>query len=1185
MRLRSLQIKGFKSFANETILNFDEDVIGVVGPNGSGKSNIVDAVRWVLGEQKSKELRLEAMSDVIFNGTKTRKESGLAQVTLVFDNTKHILPTEYQSVSVSRLLYRTGESEYRLNNVPCRLKDVRSLFVDTGIGSNSYAIIALGMVDDILDDKENARRKMFEQASGISKYKSRKRETLNKLKNTTADLDRIEDLLFEIDGNLKSLERQAKRTKKYFEYKDKYKEISIKHALISVSKLKDDFKEIKTKITRSEDDYREIDSKLKLAESDLEKIKATNLSKEQSLSQSQKDLNTLVSNIRNLESDKQLNNQKLEFKNQESSNLNQEIIILDERRKTLNQSLKVIEDRVITETNLLQNLKNRVEEAKIHFDKKKADWNKVKTSMDEYSRKKEYLQKTSFDLEKNIAVLENSIDNTKQDINSTFSKIESLNNQKTEVDSTYNTLFKQVASKQNIIQSIEKTIKDRKESIELLKNRIQQDKDALANLYRKKDAVQNEFDLLKSMVDSYEGFPASIKFLSTKWNKKAPILSDVIEVKDEYKSIIEQYLDQYLNHYIVNNLYEAKTAIKLLNDHNKGKASFFLSDAFDAAEVNIKEIIPGCIPAIEVIYTDTAIQPIVSKLLENTYIYDATDQDLPWMNNYPDYTFLDKNGVFIRSLNSISGGSVGLFEGKKIGRKKNLEKLSKKLELFSADINVLIDSIDKTKKEISTVYENINETDLKLLKRELEVEEKLLFTTKIKVDSYSDTLSDLENKLSVLKIKEEAFLKKLTEDNLKITEARNELNTLSNGQLFSDEEINDLDYQLSEAREKYNELNIQFIRHQNLTQNLQKDIDVKIQTIKDLDQRINLHNSKIKENNKLIVELSQMINDRDIDLSRIYQERDKQRSSLNEAEKQYYNARAIISDKEENIRNKNRLLNQKQIEVNQLKDQFNDIKFKLSGVSERLRIEFDISINDLIKEDVEITEDPEELRDQVEKLRNKLQNFGEINPMAVTAYDEMKERYDTIQKQREDILQAKESLLKTIKEIEVKATSKFMDAFNKVRENFIEVFRSLFTEDDTCDLILLDSENPLDSDIEIIAKPKGKKPKSLSQLSGGEKTLTATALLFSLYLLKPAPFCIFDEVDAPLDDANIQKFNKIIKKFSGDSQFVIVTHNKSTMAAVDVLYGVYMQEQGVSAVTPVDFRSYEHAPVIEVVNN
>ena len=306
MRLKSLAIKGFKSFANETVINFNEDVIGIVGPNGSGKSNIVDAIRWVLGEQKGKELRLEKMSNVIFNGSKKRKPGGMAQVSLTFENTKNLLPTEYNTVTISRILYRTGESEYRLNNVVCRLKDITSLFLDTGIGSNSYAIIALGMVDDLLTDKDNSRRKMFEQAAGISKYKRRKRETLNKLKNTTEDLDRIEDLLFEIEGNLKALEKQAKRAKRYYELKEKYKEMSVDLATVKLSSYKDRYAALTGKLEKGEDELRRLEVHHSQLEAKLEQEKKGNLDKEKRLSEAQRLVNELVGNISTQENDKRM---------------------------------------------------------------------------------------------------------------------------------------------------------------------------------------------------------------------------------------------------------------------------------------------------------------------------------------------------------------------------------------------------------------------------------------------------------------------------------------------------------------------------------------------------------------------------------------------------------------------------------------------------------------------------------------------------------------------------------------------------------------------------------------------------------------------------------------------------------------------------------------------------------------
>jgi chromosome segregation protein len=389
---------------------------------------------------------------------------------------------------------------------------------------------------------------------------------------------------------------------------------------------------------------------------------------------------------------------------------------------------------------------------------------------------------------------------------------------------------------------------------------------------------------------------------------------------------------------------------------------------------------------------------------------------------------------------------------------------------------------------------------------------------------------------------------------------------------------------MSQSAESFNNDNIALIRHQNLIASFRKDLEFKQSRVSETKDKIDSDMLRVKVLEKERIDTEDQLIVIERELKELYVEKNEFQKSLSEVEKGYFNAKNTIMELEDEINKLTKSQQQLQFSIQQLKDQFTEQKFQIQSVGERLRIEFNININEVINQELDPDWTYDTLNEEVEKIKTRMQGFGDINPLAVEAYNEMKIRYDSISVQRNDILEAQASLMETIQEIESTATVQFMEAFEKVRLSFIDVFRSLFTEDDTCDLILLDKDNPLDSEIEIIAKPKGKKPKSLSQLSGGEKTLTATALLFALYLLKPAPFCIFDEVDAPLDDANIQKFNRIIKKFSADSQFIIVTHNKSTMAEVDVLYGVYMPEPGVSSVSAVDFRSLKHDPILDILS-
>ncbi|MDF1696225.1 MAG: chromosome segregation protein SMC [Saprospiraceae bacterium] len=1182
MRLKNLTVKGFKSFANETSLNFNDDVIGVVGPNGSGKSNVVDAIRWVLGEQKSRELRLEKMSDIIFNGTKKRKEASTAQVTLTFENNKGILPVEYQNVAVSRILYRSGESEYRLNGVTCRLKDIMSLLMDTGIGSNSYAIIALGMVDDILSDKENARRRMFEQAAGISKYKKRKRETLNKLKGTTADLDRVEDLLFEIEGNLKSLEKQAKRAKKYLDLKEQYKELSIQFAHVSIQSLKEEYKRLGTALKSEQDVYSGLDAEIRKKEALLEKGKKGNLEQEQSLSAKQRELNELVTRIRTIESEKSLLEQKQKFKESNAKTLKSAVAATKLDLERFDSEVKSLKKRLKKEEENKDELLEDVAKFKKKYEAIKGDHQNAKQAFDAQVLEREKLNKSIFDLEKQLALISNNETNIKEDLKRGEQSLEGRKNEYKDAKSTLEKIQKEIDSKQKKLEILTKAEEDRKSKVQDLEAKQEEVRLELVKVTRTIDSKQNEFDLLKSMIDNYEGFPESIKFLSTNWKKDVPVLSDLLDVAEGYKGVIEQFLSPYLNYYVVENLEEAKTAIDLLANSQKGKANFFLLDQIDVQKFEALTL-ADTIPAFSKVVVDSKYDNLLKFLLKDVLIYEGAFSDFDY-NVLPDqYTYLAKSGSFLKGKNYIGGGSVGLFEGKKIGRKKNLEKLSKDLSRLEESKNKYAEKSQAIKDQLVALKQTDRDQEMKkIVGEKTELERKQVgFNTRIDVyKQYKKEQKEKEDsaklQLDELKSNSKALAKQLER-------TKSEINKLERKK-GNETDLDQLNNVLASASQKYNEANIGSIQQQNLVSNLSKDLDFKLSRMHDLERRLKQDKIRRRDELESVEDIIKQIKTIENSLIHLYQTKKKNEDQLSDAEQSYYKARNSITEIEDEIRKITRNQNQIQLKVQQIRDNYTDVKFKISSVGERLKIEFGISINDIINEELkEMSMTELELEEKVERLKSRLGNYGDVNPMAVEAYNEMHDRFENISKQRADILEAKDSLLETIKEIESTAKEMFLKAFDEVRTNFIDVFRSLFSEEDNCNLILVDPDNPLDSPIEIIAKPKGKKPKSLSQLSGGEKTLTATALLFALYLLKPAPFCIFDEVDAPLDDANIQKFNKIIKKFSKKSQFIIVTHNKSTMSAVDILYGVYMQEQGVSSVTPVDFRNFKGADELQTI--
>jgi chromosome segregation protein len=1179
MRLKQLEIKGFKSFANHTVINFEEDVIGIVGPNGSGKSNIVDAIRWVLGEQKSRELRLDQMSSVIFNGTKKRKAGGLAQVSLTFENTKNLLPTEYHTVTITRMLYRTGESEYQLNGVTCRLKDITSLFLDTGIGSNSYAIIALGMVDDILTDKDNSRRKMFEQAAGISKYKVRKRQTINKLNSTKADLDRVEDLLFEIEGNLKSLEKQARRTKKYFELKAEYKQSSIDLALLKISSLKEKHKSIKQKLEAEQDKYRQFDVDINQLESKLEAERKANLDKEKALSDRQRELNEIISRIRGMENDKRMQHQKLQFVGQNQEKLTKDIAVAEQKLQQLEEDINHYRTQVNSEKRIEAELEDKLEAANAHLEAVRKDHGQIKSGMDSEIQEQQAAERTLFELEKQKAILSNQIQGYHQELDRSDVDIDLRKKEVAGLKEKITYLEEEEQKKRKQLHNLQIAEDQRQQDLQ----RVQQQQEELqkksSRINRSLDASRNEHKLIKSMVENLEGFPESIRFLSnSSWNNNAQLLSDLIYVKEEYRIAIENYLEPYLNYYVVENAAAAYQAIRLLGQAQQGKANFLILDAFDSYDPPLM-MGPDMLNAIELVETDPAYRKLVSYLLENVVITDSEEigGELPEGNR----TILSKSGRIIRRKHSLSGGSVGLFEGKKIGRKKSLEILSNKIKELEIDAKNHSDKQFELKNKENQLKQKRATPEIQREQEALNkiTQEKITFQTRLEnFEAFIQTVNQKKEEINLgiaeLQSEERSINRQLLEKEDVIDQIKEKIASM-------DGSFRKVADELSQASSDYNQKNIDFIRQQNKVGSIQRELNYRQTQFEETEKGLADARRNIQDNELEKEQINDHLEELEKRLVAAYETRKEKEATLTTAEQVYFDARGGINEIEDTLRKLTRSQQETQILVNQLKEKFNDVKYQISAVAQRLRIEFEIDINEIVNQPPPEGLDMTELEMKVERMKKRLDNYGEINPMAVEAYDEMKERFDSITKQRDDILQAKESLLQTIKEIEETATEQFLSSFEKARLYFIEVFRSLFTEDDNCDLMLLEPDDPLESKIEIVAKPKGKRPQTINQLSGGEKTLTATALLFALYLLKPAPFCIFDEVDAPLDDANINKFNKIIKKFSKESQFIIVTHNKLTMAAVDTIYGVYMAEQGVSGVSQVDFRDYDHMATFE----
>ena len=1169
MRLKSLEIKGFKSFADKTIINFDEGITGVIGPNGCGKSNIIDSIRWVIGEHKISNLRSENLESLVFNGSKTRSASGLAEVSLTFENTKNLLPTEFNTVTVTRKYYKNGESEYRLNDVQCRLKDIHNLFMDTGISTDSYAIIELGMVDDIIKDKENSRRKMLEQAAGITIYKTRKKEAKLKLDATEQDLARIEDLLFEINNQLKSLESQAKKAEKYFEIKTEYKEVSIELAKASLEGFNVTYKNLNEQQQAEVDKRIEIETAIAVEEAALEKEKLGFIEQEKALHHLQQAYNEMLSMVRNKESDKSLTTQRLQYLKERETGLKEflnkaggQLKGLDESIVFTNNQIKEDEIKLVEFEEALVNLKDAVEQKRKVFDEKRSN-------IDELRKDNQAIQRNQFEAEKQVAVADTSIQNLQRSIHQLQDEKLQRQTQVQQLEADKKVKEQELEQKKVDLQQLQDHQEFTKEQILQSQNMLEGLRSELAEENRKLDSKKNEHDLLKSLIDSMEGYPESVKFLhkNADWNYEAPLLSDIIYVKEAYRAAVENVLEPYLNYYIVNNLQEGLQAIHLLDDNKKGKANFFLQDKFTAFEQTYQPA--GTIPALSVVEIDSKYSNLAKHLLGNVFIAENEDA----LQNSNGAVVLEKTGKYVKGKYSLTGGSVGLFEGKKIGRAKNLEKLIEEINTQDALVTVLKTSINAKHNEVIAFNEQLKENAIKQNQQD--------------INNLTNHVFSLQNKLENLLHLEETSTKRVEDfqgqlqDNHDAIESTRTALEKFNTQLHELSEkigIVEQDYTLAEqdytnATHTYNDSNLQFAKQQNKVASLKQEFDFKSNQLNNLKVEIESSNTQLQEAAASITETATSLQQVEALLVSMLQNKDVEEKKLNEADQAYYNHRNALAQKESELRHKQKSKEGIDTLLNEIKDKLTELKLQLAGMKERLNVEFKIDLDVIINEARSGEEPLDSLKERSERMRKRLENIGEVNPTAIEAYNEMKKRYEFILEQKNDLVTAKDSLMQTIQEVEATANQQFLDTFNKVRENFQKVFQALFTEDDTADMVLVDPNNLAETGIDIVAKPKGKRPSSIGQLSGGEKTLTATALLFAIYLIKPAPFCILDEVDAPLDDANVGKFTNMIKQFSENSQFIIVTHNKMTMSAVDVIYGVTMQEPGVSKLVPVDFRS------------
>ncbi len=1171
MRLKSLEIKGFKSFADKTILNFDEGITGIIGPNGCGKSNIVDSIRWVIGEHKISNLRSENLESLVFNGSKSRSASGLAEVSLTFENTRNLLPTEFNTVTITRKFYKSGESEYRLNDVQCRLKDIHNLFLDTGVSTDSYAIIELGMVDDIIKDKDNSRRKMLEQAAGISIYKTRKKEARLKLDATEQDLNRIEDLLFEINNQLKQLENQAKKAEKYYEIKKEYRETSIELAKAALEGFNITYKELTHQQDEEVNKKIELEAAIALAEAALEEEKLAFIEKEKALQELQHSFNELQNNVRNKESEKNLATQRLQYLKERETSLRGFLEKADGQLKGLEESIQFTGLQIEEEQGKVSELEARLEGLREEVEAKRFAFDQRRSTIEELRRTNQALQRQQFDAEKQVAVADSSIQNLQRVLLQLNEEKENRQTQITQLSLEKDAKKTELAEKKTDLEQLQQKHELTKSQIFTTQSELEELRSTLADENRTLDARRNEYDLLKSLIDSMEGYPDSVKFLhnNPNWNHEAPILSDIIYVKEEYRAALENVLEPYLNYYVVNDLKEGLTAVHLLDEHKKGKANFFLLDKLQAAPYKEADTIAGTIPALQVVEYDAKYASLVKYLLGNVIIAES-ESALEQSNGN---VVIEKSGKYVKGTFSLTGGSVGLFEGKKIGRAKNLEKLQEDITIQNAIVTERKQQIQSKHNEVIAYNEDLKENVIRQTQELINSLTNQLVALESKIENLQHSQEAGDARLADVQAQMQQHVDSIADVRELLDKYNQQMEDLSVQLQGMEQEYAQADQEYNFANAAYNDANLQFTRQQSRLVALNQEIEFKTNQLTDLRQQITNSQTQLEEATGQIEETTVNLEVIQETLVALLQQKEEEQKKLSEADQLYYNLRNELAAKESELRHKVKGKEMLDQLLTSIKDRVTELRLQLAGIKERLNVEFKVNIDEILDEPRVTEETLEDLQATCDKMKKRLENIGEVNPTAIEAFQEMKKRYEFIMEQKTDLVTAKDSLMQTIQEVEATANQKFLDTFTQVRETFQKVFNALSTEEDTADVIMEDPTNLADTGIDIIAKPKGKRPSSITQLSGGEKTLTATALLFAIYLIKPAPFCILDEVDAPLDDANVHKFTNMIRQFSKESQFIIVTHNKMTMSTVDIIYGVTMQEAGVSKLVPVDFRN------------
>lgn len=1175
--LKKIRLKGFKSFANKTDIEIEENITAVVGPNGSGKSNIVDAIRWVLGEQSAKNLRGSRMSDIIFSGSEELSPKKKASVTLFFDNSNGELPVEGQELTLGRQVEDDGRSDYLINGASCRLKDIEMLLMDSGLGSDGYSIVGQGRIDSIIKSKPDKMRLFFEEAAGIMKHKSRKEEAEKRLENTNTDLNRIYDIVDELEKRHDPLEKAAKKAKKYKGYKDQLSDLEIsllnkqwqEHSS-EFEELSQKRKNVQKKLTEKESSYNALTYKLDNFKDNLKTVK--NEKEEVS---------------------------KQYFQNQNKVNeINNNLNVMKERKNNYIKNKDNLKEKLVQLKTELQQEESEVKKARENFELINSDQQNIKNEIDNLKSKIKNSSKKIESLKQQIEIKKNKIERKKEEIQAERSALERLKERVEiskarleEISESQAEISSKIGEKKDKaalveaelkeikaeIDETESFLKKLKEQVKTGAEALEEGKDLLLETKENYQHYNSRLQLMEEMQDSYEGYYNGVRSILEKreqFSGLIDVVAEIVSVKAEYEQAIDTALGAKMQNIIVEDDQTARDAVQYLKKNNRGRATFLPLNMVNGSrlrnhylnQLSQQEGFIGL--AVDLVDFPKRLENIFNFLLGQIVVSDNLDHAVKMSKNSKrSFRIVTTEGDVVYPVGAISGGSSSSSSRDLIGRSRKIKELKKKKAKLQQKGKSLVKKLENDKKNLDQKQEKLESIKSKLqslkmeenniINRQNRIEENLN-DLKVNQDQRNNNFSNLDNNLKSSQNSIEAKQKKIKELKIEINDLNIDINDLRAALNIKKENMAEIEPQLKELELDGARISEKRNNAQEKLTEMQKNLEYKIEEIENCRQEMEAINSNLEK-----------ITDRRINLQ---QKKEKLEAAGEKLKERKENLTKELKDLEQQVEVKEKESKKLQQDLNKIKDNFHQLDLDYTKLDDKLENIKSILLEDYSLEPAEIDmtnlieikdEDEAEVETKIKFLRQKMEKLHPVNEAAVEEFAELKERLDYLHEQQDDLKHARNSIELVISDIEESMEKMFAKTFYQVKEEFAKVFKALF-QGGKAKLELTNSEELLTTGVEIHAQPPGKSLKSLSLLSGGERALTAIALIFAFIQVKPSPFYVLDEIDAPLDDVNIVRFASFIKKYAKVAQFIIITHRRYMMTEVDSLYGVTMEKSGVS---------------------